>query len=155
MAEKRNQRKKIWIHSFQTHLFLLFLLYSILYQFVVLGLVLTWQTALAAFDAVTGDGPPAFLYFLAPMSLTMLAIFFIYDGMKFTHRIVGPLYRFQVTIRSILDGKEVPLITLRKGDYLMEMKDEINELLQLLEQRGVVTLKQPPAAQNKQQSVSV
>jgi hypothetical protein len=38
-------------------------------------------------------------------------------------------------------GEEVDLITLRKADFLQEFKDEFNDMLRALEQRGAVTVK--------------
>jgi nitrogen fixation/metabolism regulation signal transduction histidine kinase len=74
---------------------------------------------------------------------------FIYDAVHLTHRVVGPLYRFRQVIRAVTSGEEVALIQLRKRDYLGEMKDEFNEMLKALEQRGAVVLKTTSGAQKE------
>jgi len=77
------------------------------------------------------------------------------DAMHFTHRIVGPLYRFRQAIKAVASGEEVALVCLRKGDYLLEMKDDFNEMLKALEQRGAVVLKSTLATQETKQTVAV
>ena len=47
------------------------------------------------------------------------------------------------------------MIRLRQGDYLQEMKDELNEMIKVLEQRGAVVMKTPGAAQTQHEPVSV
>ncbi len=74
------------------------------------------------------------------VTATLLAALFIYDAILFAHRIVGPLYRLRVTMRAITEGKELGLMQLRKDDFLQELKDEFNEMLRALEQRGAVVL---------------
>ena len=56
---------------------------------------------------------------------------------------MGPIYRFRKTIQAVTAGEPVRLIKLREGDYLLEMKDELNALLTFLQQRGLVTLVEP------------
>ena len=36
-----------------------------------------------------------------------LGLLFIYDAVKLTHRIVGPLYRFRKTIQAVTAGEEI------------------------------------------------
>jgi hypothetical protein len=73
--------------------------------------------------------------------LVIIGVFFIADALRFAHKIVGPLYRIRKTIEAVVAGEQVELIHLRKGDFLVELKDEINEMLKILEQRGAITLK--------------
>jgi hypothetical protein len=54
---------------------------------------------------------------------------------------VGPHYRFRKYLKAIVDGEELTLMTLRNDDFLQELKDQFNEALKALEQRGAVTLK--------------
>jgi nitrogen fixation/metabolism regulation signal transduction histidine kinase len=84
-----------------------------------------------------------------------LGVLFIYDAVKTAHRIVGPLSRFRQTIKAITSGDELELIRLRQGDYLQEMKDELNEMIKVLEQRGAVVMKTPGAEQTQNEPVSV
>ncbi len=51
----------------------------------------------------------------------------------FTHRIAGPAYRLGKTLRALADGEQPPPVRLRKGDYLTELAEETNRLLQAWE----------------------
>lgn len=148
------KRKKIWIHRSQTHLFIGICLYTAVYQVVAVAIVVGSQKATSVFESVLGGKAPFFEYVFAPIALACLALVFIYDSIRFVHRIVGPAYRFQQTLRSVLDGQEVRLIKLREGDYLTELKDDMNEMLVLLHERGVIEIKNlPPVNKPKQPAV--
>ncbi|MGE0377120.1 MAG: hypothetical protein AB7Q45_17050 [Planctomycetaceae bacterium] len=53
----------------------------------------------------------------------------VLDMMKLTHRVAGPIVRFQNTLRDLTAGKHVPSLQLRKGDLLTEFQDEFNKYL--------------------------
>lgn len=53
----------------------------------------------------------------------------VLDMMKLTHRIAGPMIRFQDTLRDLTAGKTVKPIKLRKGDLMTEFQDEFNRYL--------------------------
>src|SRR5437870_53332 len=78
---------------------------------------------------------------IALVAVSLLAFCLVIDAVKCTHRVVGPLYRFQRTIKDITAGEEVELVRLRTDDFLQEMKEEFNEMLKALEQRGAISVK--------------
>ena len=138
----RNKRRKIWIDRFQTKLSIRLASYFLLYQFAVWSLF--WMGArLNTLGDMIGPMSSTFGMILTPMVTVGLAFLFIYDALKETHRIVGPLYRFRKTIEAVTAGGEISLIKLRDGDHLLELKDELNAMLLELEQRGAITLTTP------------
>jgi nitrogen fixation/metabolism regulation signal transduction histidine kinase len=101
-------------------------------------------------------GPTATRYcflFLA-LCVVSMGLLFIYDAVKHSHRIVGPIYRFRKTIQAITAGEELEFVSLRKEDMLHELKDDFNAMLRALEQRGAVVLKTPEAKQEREQLLS-
>jgi nitrogen fixation/metabolism regulation signal transduction histidine kinase len=142
----RNQRRKIWIDSFQTRLSFKLAAYFILYQVAVWALF--WIDSRFA-DLGRSQGIAVFTYgyFLTPIAAISLGLIFIFDALRETHRIVGPLYRFRKTIESITAGEDVRLIKLRTGDHLLELRDRVNDMLRELEKRGAVTLVSPTASE--------
>jgi sensor histidine kinase YesM len=50
----------------------------------------------------------------------------------FTHRIAGPIYRFELTLDRLNQGEDVPLIKLRPGDELKELAEKINDMILLI-----------------------
>jgi methyl-accepting chemotaxis protein len=56
-------------------------------------------------------------------------------SIRTSHKIAGPLYRFDRLFESMKEGNLSSKITLRKGDYLINEMDNINEMLESLQIR--------------------
>ena len=59
-----------------------------------------------------------------------------------------PIHRFRQTLQSVTAGQPVRLLKLRDGDFLEEMKDDFNAMLEALQRQGVPALK-PTEANDK------
>lgn len=57
----------------------------------------------------------------------------LWDLLKFSHRIVGPLVRFKNTLDSLSAGKTVDPVRLRDGDLLVDLQDTFNKYLNTLQ----------------------
>jgi hypothetical protein len=141
-------RRRIWIDHFQTLLFCRMAIY-----FLAGGLtawsVLTVERAFTQMVLLLdGLGPSTRL--LSVGLAVSLGALFLYDLCVVTHRLVGPIYRFRKLIQAITAGEEVELVQLRKGDYLMEMRDELNQMLLVLQERGAVVIKTPEQVKQQQ-----
>ena len=136
----RELRKKIWIDRFQTYLAFRLAAYFLLYQVALWALFLIDSRMLALSGAVT-EGAPGYGFALTPAATIGLGLLFIYDSARLTHRIVGPMYRFRKTIQAVTAGGDVHWVNLRDGDYLQEMKDDLNDMLRALELRGDIVVK--------------
>ncbi len=148
------KRKKIWIDSFQTYLSLRLAMYFAVYMMTVWAWVVIDRSTATMLDAHLG--PVAGYWSVASASVVVLVgLLFIYDVVRFSHRIVGPLYRFRKYLKAIVDGEELPLMQLRKDDFLQELKDQFNEALKVLEQRGAVTLKPSAVKEDHKEGVPV
>ena len=51
------------------------------------------------------------------------------DMVKTTHRIAGPLVRFEKLLTEMVRGKRVERVQLRKHDMLFELQDAFNEFI--------------------------
>src|SRR5579864_5630203 len=130
------KRSKVWIDRFQTTLCLRIVLYFILYQVAVWSLDTIERRLSATLTSALGREATVYFRSFLGVAIVLLGALFIFDALRMAHRLVGPLYRFRLIIKAITAGDEVELIRLRKGDHLQEMKDELNEMLKALEQRG-------------------
>jgi hypothetical protein len=102
---------------------------------------------------MVGPGPAGYCMFFIGASVVYVGLLFIFDAVRLSHRVVGPLYRFRKTIQAITAGEEVERVSLRKDDFLQELKDDINEMLRVLQERGAVQIKTTEA--DAKQSVLV
>jgi hypothetical protein len=57
----------------------------------------------------------------------------LWDLLKFSHRIVGPIVRFKHTLDSLSAGKSVSQVRLREGDFLIDLQDTFNKYLATLQ----------------------
>lgn len=145
----REQRKKVWIDRFQTLLFLRIGFYFVFYQVAAWAFVLIERRSYLAMEAVLGpEGATYFMVFPVAV-VVVVSLLFIYDAVKFAHRIVGPLYRFRKVVQAITEGDELQLVKLRDGDFLQELRDDFNEMLKALEARGAITLKKQEVQQKQ------
>jgi hypothetical protein len=154
MPNYHNMRKKIWIDRFQTYVSIRLAVYFILYQAAVWALYVI-DGRMSTLGGTVGGQTSVFGFVLTPIAGLTLGFLFIYDSIKLTHRIVGPLYRFRKTIQAVTAGEEISLIRLREGDHLLEMRDDFNEMLKALEQRGAITLTAPGPKAATPQPVAV
>ncbi|MFM9961204.1 MAG: hypothetical protein ACKV2Q_08250 [Planctomycetaceae bacterium] len=53
----------------------------------------------------------------------------LWDLLKFSHRVVGPLVRFQRTLERLIAGETVQEVRLRDGDLLMDLQGSFNQYL--------------------------
>jgi hypothetical protein len=69
------------------------------------------------------------------MMMCAVAVFpiILWDMVKVTHRIAGPLVRFRRVLQDLARGQHVGEIRLRKGDMLVELQDAFNEYLRSLD----------------------
>jgi hypothetical protein len=77
-----------------------------------------------------------YVEFLQHQSSLLLALVLIlppilYDLLKFSNRIAGPLYRCRNVMRQIADGESVPEFEPRKGDQFREFFQTFNALIKV------------------------
>jgi hypothetical protein len=65
----------------------------------------------------------------------LLAPIFLYDVFRQSHRIAGPLVRFQATLRQMMAGERVSPVKLRKDDLLTEFQTVFNDFIAFYNQK--------------------
>jgi hypothetical protein len=66
--------------------------------------------------------------------LFLYKVFFVlitfgFFGVYLTHKVAGPVYRLKNALRSFGAGKKTEPVVLRKGDFLHDLADEINQII--------------------------
>src|SRR5262249_41464266 len=138
VSMRHDQRTRVWIDQFQTHLTRRIATYLLLFFVVLFNFLYAWRLL------AEGAGNPGeqFLgmlrdYLPVAVCLLLLVPVMAWDAIRFTHRLVGPLVRFRRAMQSIAQGEPVRAIRLREGDYLTDLRDDFNEMLTALQERGV------------------
>jgi hypothetical protein len=54
----------------------------------------------------------------------------LWDMVRMTHRVAGPLVRFQRALSELAEGRPVDRVQIRKGDLLLEFQEEFNHFLE-------------------------
>jgi hypothetical protein len=132
MMRSRNRKKQFVSKAIQGRILWRFCLYWILYHFclfVVLGM-----------NALLSPKPPStFSELLATLwnqhfwtfALVMAVFPIVFrDILKTTHRIAGPLVRFEQALKQMTQGEPLEPIKLRKKDLLLEFRDVFNEFVE-------------------------
>jgi hypothetical protein len=130
------RRTRIWVDSpFQLRLLLRLVSYFALYMFVVFHIGFIWEVV----RALTGPGTShvsaqlyaEYLWKQLPMVIGFFAVApaFLYDLVKFSHRVAGPLFRCRRLMQEMAAGKPVPEFTPRKGDLMTELFQAFNALI--------------------------
>ena len=134
-------RKRVWVDEFQTRLTKRIATYLVLFLVVLFNFLFAWRML----SEGTHDPAEQLLGLLSdylPVGICLLVLVPVmaWDAIRFTHRLVGPLVRFRRTMQGIAQGQAVRPIKLREGDYLGELRDDFNQMLESLQQRGVEVL---------------
>jgi hypothetical protein len=110
----REERKKVWVDEFQTKLLWRTFGYWAVYTVALWNLLFVWwllqQDAGNPIEQLlefSGQFYPALIAFV--VAFPVLA----YDALKFSHRLVGPLYRFRKAMQSVAAGEPIQLLDLR------------------------------------------
>lgn len=150
MAE---ERKKVWVDPFQTKLtlriagylavfFVVFTNFLFAWKMWVEGPIAPWQQ----FVETLQTHVPVFVLLL------ILVPVMAWDTIRFSHRLVGPVVRFRRTMQDVANGDTVRPIKLRDGDYLTEMRDDFNHMLEEIHKRGTPVLKPIDPAQDQEKA---
>ncbi len=66
--------------------------------------------------------------------IVIYIVFVVLISAILSHRMAGPVYRFEQTCKAIAKGDFSKRIHLRKGDQLMELQDEFNKMMDRIEE---------------------
>lgn len=138
----KNLRKRIWIDPFQTGLVVRIVAYCLIFQLAAWVFFALSDQIDRYIESIGGEGR----FFSSPFVRSMWALVLLLpplalEVIRFSHRLVGPLFRLRNTIRAISKGEPVNLVQFRDGDLLGDLKDDFNLMLRHLEQKGLVVVK--------------
>jgi len=71
-------------------------------------------------------GPIAAQFFY---KIAIYVLFVVIISAVLSHKMAGPIYRFEQTFRQVANGDFSQRVHLRKGDQFIEMQDEFNKMM--------------------------
>ncbi|MFL5342238.1 MAG: hypothetical protein ACJ8F7_18990 [Gemmataceae bacterium] len=131
------KRTRLWVDPpFQARLLLRMGAYLFVLVLVILHVAFFFHVL--QFFALNGMGGPIdemYLTFLRQQQPLLLALvlftpILMYDLLKFSHRVAGPLFRVRRNMAEITQGKRVPPFVPRTGDLMRELIAEFNVLIE-------------------------
>jgi hypothetical protein len=151
MHPQQGKRKQVYVGwSIQGRLLLRLAIFWVLYHFVLWHAMFLATGLVAAIDH--GSLLEAYRDFAAQNALTLLCMIaaapvFLWDILKFSHHVAGPLVRFQTTLRQMARGERVDRISLRPNDMTMELLDAFNEFIEVRNQELDAQRRERPSRQ--------
>ena len=134
-----------------TRLLVHFLSYNVATVFLLLVVYGIRGSLAAVSDQPLVAAPMTFWQQAAPVVICMFVMmpFMVWDLMKLTNRIAGPLYRFESLLKEYGKTGTLPLAVLRDDDLLTDYRQHFNEFVQALHARFPETrpANAPPAAE--------
>ncbi len=114
--------------------------HAVLWNAIFVARYVGYRTSLIAGDGETrslGQLYAAFAQDYAGLALCalLLAPIFLYDVFRQSHRIAGPLVRFQSVLRRLIAGERVSPVKLRKDDLLTDFQAVFNEFIEFYNQK--------------------
>jgi methyl-accepting chemotaxis protein len=148
----KEDRKKVWIDGVQTRLFLRIGAYWLIYQVAVWNFLFAWRLL----QEGPGDLVHQYGQFFADFYPTLICFavavpILCWDAVKFSHRLMGPIFRLRRSMQSVTAGEAVRPVKLREGDFLGEVKDDFNTMLEALQRQGLAVLKPADLSDSTQQ----
>ena len=71
----------------------------------------------------------SFVYYAPGVIASVLLLpLFVYDMLKATNRIAGPIYRLRNEMKKLASGQEVRQLRFRDGDHWGDLAEDFNEL---------------------------
>ncbi|MCA9062654.1 MAG: hypothetical protein KDA96_06330 [Planctomycetaceae bacterium] len=135
---KRLRLKKIVNWKVQGPFIWRLVLHFFAYNAAVLGLLLAaWgiQTAVAAVtDSPVVPHVPTLWERIAPLAIAMAVMtpFMIWDLMRITNRVAGPLYRFECLLNEFVESGRISHARLREGDLPTDFQKKFNEFVEAM-----------------------
>jgi hypothetical protein len=154
----RYLRKRLWIKpAFQGRLLLQMSSYFLLYLLIIglLGFLLFLYEALVT-KQLKGGSTLYLAYFaqLRPLLIASVILlpYFIYDLIKFSNRVAGPLHRVQMVMREMAEGNTVQEFQPRKHDLMPEFFADFNVLVRACNSRIAAETNAPSPSEQPEET---
>ncbi len=150
------KRSRLWVNTgFQLRLLVRVSLYLIAFVVAAIHVAFVleymWHFATGALPVAMNEYYSEFMRRQSGFvfTLILLAPIFLYDLLKFSHRLAGPLFRCQKVMEDMAEGKQVSEFYPRKYDLMHDLFQSFNRLILAWneqQEKGQLDLQQTPVA---------
>jgi hypothetical protein len=136
--EKKRLRKKLYVNpEVQRTLILRSILHWFFYMCAILLVVVIFTSLRDPSQVAIALLFKSFVYFApAIIASVILLPLFVYDILKSSNRVAGPIFRLRNEIRTLASGEDIKELRFRDGDHWFELAEDFNVLAkQLIEAR--------------------
>ena len=125
------QRKTIMIKKSLQYRYMALIFFSVFVAFVIVGLDTLWTVS-----KVVGEHPMmtplleelSSMMPLFAIKILMYMIIVLIVSAVISHRMAGPIFKFEKSCATVADGDLTHRVFLRKGDQLTDLQDSFNEM---------------------------
>lgn len=138
-GQKSFQRRTIFIKKNLQIRYMVLMVTCVLCGLAIMGLELT-ATLNELFDAYPVLVQPIYDEFVPIVSdffykIAIYVLLVVIISAIVSHKMAGPVYRFEQTCKEISAGDFSKRVHLRKGDQLVELQDAFNHMMDVVEER--------------------
>jgi len=125
------QRKTIIIKKRLQYHYMALILTSVMLAFIVFGLEAIWTVSqvvnenpylMPLLDIIKEMAP------LFAIKVAMYMVIVVIVSAVISHRMAGPIFKFENSCSTVADGDLTHRVYLRKGDHLMDLQDNFNNM---------------------------
>jgi len=126
------QRKTILIKKKLQYRYMALIFASVLVAFLVVGLDLIWTVSRVVNDHPMIQPLLEDMFNMVPLfviKVVMYMVIVLIVSAVVSHRMAGPIYKFEKSCSTVASGDLTHRVYLRKGDQLIELQDHFNNML--------------------------
>lgn len=125
------QRKMILIKKNLQYRYMALIFLSVLVAFLMVGLDLIWTVSKVVNDHPMMQPLLEDIFTMAPLFILKIGMYLVIVlimSAVVSHRMAGPIYKFEKSCATVASGDLTHRVYLRKGDQLTDLQDQFNNM---------------------------
>ncbi|MBU2574038.1 MAG: hypothetical protein KKH28_08190 [Elusimicrobia bacterium] len=133
------QRKTILIKKRLQYRYMSLIIMSVLLAFLIVGLDLMWTISKVVNEHPMMQPLLEDMFSMAPLFVIKLIVYLIIVlivSAVVSHRMAGPIFKFEKSCSTVASGDLTHRVYLRKGDHLTELQEHFNNMVEAVHAYG-------------------
>lgn len=131
--QKTFQRKTIIVKKNLQYRYMMLIFFSVLVAFIIVGLDIIWTISKVVQEHPMMQPLLEEIFSMAPLFLIKIGMYLlivIIVSAVISHKMAGPVYKFEKSCQIIANGDLTHRVFLRKGDHLTELQNSFNNMIE-------------------------